>query len=71
MMSESDILFTTIHVITDWPISRPLAASAVNHRVPTSYSPLAPGDHSVSRTGESPLCKQYRFLPCQLLHTAL
>ncbi|CAI9565012.1 unnamed protein product [Staurois parvus] len=57
MMSGSDILFTTVHVITDWPISVPLAASAVDHRVPVSDSPPAPGDRRVSLMGERSVCK--------------
>ncbi|CAI9549693.1 unnamed protein product [Staurois parvus] len=44
MMSGSDIFFTTIHMITDWPISAPFAATAVNHRVPDGNYSLAPGD---------------------------
>ncbi|CAI9586280.1 unnamed protein product, partial [Staurois parvus] len=49
----------------------PLAASAVNHPVPAGDSPPAPDDLCVSRTGERPICKQYRSLPCQILHSAL
>ncbi|CAI9560877.1 unnamed protein product [Staurois parvus] len=30
MMPGSDILLTTLHVITDWPITPQFAASAVN-----------------------------------------
>ncbi|CAI9555829.1 unnamed protein product, partial [Staurois parvus] len=29
---RSDILPTTLHMITDWPFSAPFVASAVNHR---------------------------------------
>ncbi|CAI9575376.1 unnamed protein product, partial [Staurois parvus] len=68
---RSNILLTTIHVITDWPISAPCAASAVNHQVPTGDFSPAPGDCLVSLMGERPVYKQYRSLPCQLLHTAL
>ncbi|CAI9579221.1 unnamed protein product, partial [Staurois parvus] len=32
---RSDILLTTLHVITDWPISALIMAAGVNHRVPT------------------------------------
>ncbi|CAI9547050.1 unnamed protein product, partial [Staurois parvus] len=34
---SSDILLTTLHVITDWPITPLFAVSAVNHRVLASY----------------------------------
>ncbi|CAI9589100.1 unnamed protein product, partial [Staurois parvus] len=68
---RSDILLTTLHVITDWPIMPPLTASHVDHRVPAEDSLLAPGDHRVSPMGERPVCKQYRSLPFQLQHTAL
>ncbi|CAI9576952.1 unnamed protein product, partial [Staurois parvus] len=41
---KSDILLTTIHVITDWQISALFTSSAVNHWVPDGdYSP-SPGD---------------------------
>ncbi|CAI9616257.1 unnamed protein product, partial [Staurois parvus] len=49
----------------------PLAASPVDHRVPAGDSLSAPSDQHVSLTGERSVCKQYRSLPCQLLHIAL
>ncbi|CAI9561443.1 unnamed protein product [Staurois parvus] len=47
-MSGSDILLTTIHVITDWPISALWAAGDVNHRVPASTSRPSLGDRRKS-----------------------
>ncbi|CAI9609924.1 unnamed protein product [Staurois parvus] len=49
----------------------PFAASAVNHRVPASDFSPALGDRGVSPTGKSPVYKQHRSLPCQLLQTPL
>ncbi|CAI9602959.1 unnamed protein product, partial [Staurois parvus] len=59
----SDILLTTLHVITDWPISAPLAASAVNHQVLDGDSPMAHADLRGTLTEERSVCKQYRSLP--------
>ncbi|CAI9600182.1 unnamed protein product [Staurois parvus] len=44
--------------------------TAVDHWIPARDSPLAPGNHRVSLTGERSVCKQYRSLPCQLQHAA-
>ncbi|CAI9572753.1 unnamed protein product, partial [Staurois parvus] len=41
------------------------------HRVLLGDSLPAPGDVQGFTTGERPVCKQYRSLPCQLLHIAL
>ncbi|CAI9543241.1 unnamed protein product [Staurois parvus] len=40
MMSRSDILLTTIHVITDWPISDHMIGTS--HRGPVQQSVFAP-----------------------------
>ncbi|CAI9549660.1 unnamed protein product, partial [Staurois parvus] len=59
-------LFTTVHVITDWPIRVPLAATDVNHRNADGNFPLrAPGDRQGTVKGERSVCKQHRSLPCQ------
>ncbi|CAI9561266.1 unnamed protein product, partial [Staurois parvus] len=68
---RSDILLILIHVITDWPISAPLAATADDHQVPAGDSPPAPNDRGGTLPGKRSVCKQYRSLPCQHQHSAL
>ncbi|CAI9574800.1 unnamed protein product, partial [Staurois parvus] len=70
---RSDILLTTLHVITDWPIKGQLllATSPVDHWVPAGDSLPPPCDRRVSPTRERPVYKQYRSLRCHLMHTAL